>query len=258
MSDVIAKLSKNWARSGIQKGDTVLIHSAIKRTLINYQCSPNDILNSLLDAVGSSGTLVFPLFNFDFTSGVAFDIRTTPSHMGALTEAARCYKGAVRTGHPIYSFAVIGHHASQFQDIDNKSGYGADSPFAKLKELDGKIAVLDLPDQNSMTFYHHIEEMHDVDYRYLKDFTGDYTRHDGKTENRTYQIFVRDFENGVLTHVNPCGELLWDAKLYQGYRPKDNTGMRVINANQLYDFVSDIIQDNRAHGLLYKIEEGQK
>lgn len=55
-----------------------------------------------------SGTLLFPSFNFEFTESVPFDIKTTPSHMGALTEAARMHSQAIRTGHPIYSFAAIG------------------------------------------------------------------------------------------------------------------------------------------------------
>ena len=95
--------------------------------------------------------------------------------MGALTEAGRQHPLAVRTGHPIYSFGVIGFHAEKFKAINNFSGYGDDSPFALLKKLNGKIAVLGLPDQHSMTFYHHVEEMNNVDYRYHKKFTTDYT-----------------------------------------------------------------------------------
>ncbi|TDA70079.1 MAG: hypothetical protein D9V47_03140 [Clostridia bacterium] len=76
---------------------------------------------------------------------------------------ASAYAGAVvavlgSPGHPIYSFAVIGALSERFHGVDNFSGNGAGSPFGILCELDGKIAVLDLDDQNSMTFYHHIEQ----------------------------------------------------------------------------------------------------
>ena len=72
----------------------------------------------------------------------------------ALTEIARKRNGAVRTGHPIYSFAVLGQEKKLFDRLINDSGYGDNSPFALIHNLNGKIASLDLDDQNSMTFYH--------------------------------------------------------------------------------------------------------
>ncbi len=257
---IIDILTQDWIRCGIEEGDTVLVHSSLKQTLTRCRDrglhpTPQKVLESFLQAVGPEGTLLFPLFNFDFTKGVPFDIRETPSHMGALTEAAREYASAVRTGHPIYSFAVIGNNASKFADVDNFSGYGPDSPFGMLREMHGKVAVLDLEDQNSMTLYHHVEELHNVPYRYHKKFTGAYTDSNGETTTRTYGLFVRDLEQGVLTHVNPTGDLLWAAGLYTGDRPKQRAGLRVIWADDMYAFVSEIILSGKALGLLYQIEE---
>jgi aminoglycoside 3-N-acetyltransferase len=161
---MIQMLADEWKEAGVQEGDVLLLHSSIKRTFKRHlksgvRLTPQDILESFLEAIGPTGTLLLPLFNFDFTKGVPFDKRITPSHMGALTEAGRMHPQAVRTGHPIYSFAAIGFAADKFKRIDNFSGYGSDSPFAVLRKMNGRIAVLDLPDQNSMTFYHHVEEM---------------------------------------------------------------------------------------------------
>ena len=117
-------LANEWLKAGVQDGDVLLVHSSIKRTLSRYmkqriKISPQDILESFLKAVGSSGTLLLPLFNFDFTKGIPFDIRSTPSQMGALTEAGRLHPLAVRTNHPIYSFCAIGHKAEIFRSVDN-------------------------------------------------------------------------------------------------------------------------------------------
>jgi aminoglycoside 3-N-acetyltransferase len=216
---------------------------------------PRDMVESLLLSVGPNGTLLFPLFNFDFTKGVGFDVKNTPSQMGILTETARTYPGAVRTGHPIYSFAAIGHEAHLFQDVNNFSGYGFDSPFGMLRELDGKIAVLDLEDQNSMTFYHYIEEMNDVPYRFHKRFEGDYTDVEGHTERRTYGLFVRKLDTGVVTRVNPMGELLWENGIYHGFRPGVGPGLRWCRAREVFDFVTSYIKKGRAKGLLYDLEK---
>jgi aminoglycoside 3-N-acetyltransferase len=251
---MVTKLAENWSKCGIQLGDIVLIHSSLSRTLKKYNTSPHKILESLLEAVGPTGTMLFPLFNFDFTKGVPFDIRSTPSQMGVLTETSRQYPNAVRSGHPIYSFAAIGANAHLF-NVDNFSGYGSDSPFAILREIGGKIAVLDLSDLNSMTFYHYIEEMHDVPYRYHKKFTGNYTDIFGVTTKKTYGLFVRDLEKGVLTDVNNMGEILWEQGLYSGSRPNEGIGLRTISARDMYASVAEIIKSNRAYGLLYSIEE---
>ncbi|MBS1250721.1 MAG: SPBc2 prophage-derived aminoglycoside N(3')-acetyltransferase-like protein YokD [Chloroflexi bacterium] len=249
-------LSENWAKCGVEAGDTLLIHTSLRRTLSNYDTTPEIVLESFLDVLGEEGTLLLPLFNFEFTKGVPFDIRTTPSQMGALTEAGRLHPGAVRSGHPIYSFAAIGAKAYRF-NVDNFSGYGSESPFTILCELDGKIGIIDLMDQNSMTFYHHIEELHDVPYRYHKEFTGNYTDAQGETTERTYSLFVRDIQKGVLTDVNPMGEVLWEKGLYTGDRPKEATGFRVISANEMFEEVSKVIKDGRAEELLYSIESDE-
>ena len=256
---LVEELAKVWASSGIEKGDVVLLHSSVKRTLKQYlkqkkRITSEILLESFVEAVGCEGTLVLPLFNFEFTTGVPFDIRSTKSHMGVLTEAARKYPSVVRTGHPIYSFAVIGYKADAFVNIDNVSAYGKDSPFAKVHELGGKVAVLNLPDQNSMTFYHYVEEMNAVPYRYYKEFSGLYTDSNNETKNKTYGIYVRDIEKGVITNVNPAGELLWNEGLYSGCRYNEGSGLRVISAVELYNYVSGIIQTGRAKGLLYSIE----
>lgn len=256
---VIRELADEWRKAGIAEGDTVLLHSSVKRTLRQYlkqskQVNPQIILDSFILAVGSLGTLLLPLFNFDFTEGIPFDIRTTPSHMGALTDAGRELPFAVRTGHPIYSFAAIGYEAKRFRGVNNFSGYGADSPFALLRELNGKIAVLNLSEQNSMTFYHHVEEMTNVTYRYHKSFTGEYTDQNGNTEVRTYGLFVRRIDKGVLTHVNPAGEVLWEKGLYSGCRPGEGCGLRVISAREIFACFSEVISSGRAKGLLYRVE----
>jgi aminoglycoside 3-N-acetyltransferase len=256
---VVEELAYKWQQAGISQGDTILIHSSLKRTLKSLmkedqKISPQVILDSFLEAVGSSGTLLLPLFNFDFTEGIPFDYNNTPSKMGILTELARKHPNAIRTGHPIYSFAVIGHHSEKFRTVNNFSGYGHDSPFATLRQMNGKIAVLDLPDQNSMTFYHHVEEMNLVSYRYQKTFTGEYIDGTGHKDVRTYGLFVRNIEAGVITHVNPLGELMWENGLYSGFRPGENCGLRVVNAQKMFDFVSKIIASGKSKGLLYRIE----
>jgi aminoglycoside 3-N-acetyltransferase len=212
-------------------------------------------LESFIEAAGVEGTLLFPLFNFDFCKGEAFHIDQTPSQMGMLTEAARKHPEAVRTGHPVYSFAVIGRKASMFKHLCNASAYGADSSFQILRELNGKIGVLNLPGQHSMTFYHHVEEMHRVPYRYEKWFEGDYTGWDGIPARKRFSIYVRDLVRGVETHVEPTDDLLWAKGFYHGCRYNQGHGFRTVLANDVYAEASRIIETGQAEGMLYRIQK---
>jgi aminoglycoside 3-N-acetyltransferase len=117
--------------------------------------------------------------------------------------------------------------------------------------------VLDLPDQRSMTFYHHVEEQLAASWRYHKPFTGTCVGWDGRATRRTFSIYVRDLERGVTTAVDPMGELLWARGLWRGDRPGQGSGLRTIDANALFGAVAEVIASGRGEGLLYTLAPGQ-
>jgi aminoglycoside 3-N-acetyltransferase len=104
-----------------------------------------------------------------------------------------------------------------------------------------------------MTFYHHVEEMSQVDYRYHKTFNGRYTDNTGNTLQKEYGLFVRDFDKKIFTNVDPMGEILWDENIYSGDRPKQKSGLRVASAKKVFDRVTKIINLGKAQGTLYVV-----
>ena len=268
-NEIVIELAKKWRDCGLLDGDTVVLHSDVRRILLHYNrlnqhktkgkekiLSVTDIFASFLNAVGKSGTLIIPLFNFDFSSKkTPFDIKNTPSQMGVLSEYARKRDDYLRTKNPVYSFAIFGKNKKYFESLDLYSALGKDSVFSRLIELDGKIAILRLPDKNSMTFYHHVEEMHNVPYRIRKSFTGLYIDANGKEKKETISLFVRDLDKGVQTLVDPVGELMWDQGLYVGEKFNQGHGLRTVSAVKMYKFVSKIILSNSALNNLYEINQ---
>lgn len=249
-----------WKNCGINKGDTLLIHSSMKRAYLEIARSGDKadseiVIDSLLREVGAAGTLVFPTFNFDFPQSKFFSINSTPSQMGKITEDVRTSWPGYRTGHPIYPFFAIGKQASKFSDIDNFSGFGKNSPFAILREMDAKICIVDLQDQESMTFYHHVEEMMEVEYRFHKLFKGMYENSEGLEYEREYSIFVRNLELGVVTNVNRMGGLLWDEGFYRGNLPGIGCGMRTIRAEDLFNRTARVIREGKAKDFLFSIQK---
>ncbi len=235
---------------GVAPGDTLLVHSSYK-SFGGVEGGPQAVIDALLEVLTPEGTLIMPNFNFDFCKGKPWDVRETPSKMGYMTELVRKDPRAKRVFHPIYSFAVIGKHAEFLTAEQYESSYGKNSVFGKLRELDGKIMVVGLSYNDSMTFFHHIEEMEGVDYRYMKAFTGQVTDWDGATREGTFTMLVRDIEKGVHTMVDPMGALMEEAGVIT-VRQIGAAKVSLMQANEVYAFAAREMR--REPTLLYYIE----
>jgi aminoglycoside 3-N-acetyltransferase len=251
MSLTRAELVAGFRSFGVDEGDTLLVHSSYK-SLGDVDGGVATVVEALLESVGPSGTLIAPTFNFAFCEGEPFDARTTPSRMGAITEVVRADPRATRVAHPIYSFAVIGARAQEAAAISDPSSYGRDSLFGKLRDWDGKIAVIGLSWNDSMTFFHHVEEMLGVPYRYMKSFTGPVTDVDGTCEERTVTMYVRDLDAGIVTMVDPMGRELERAGVARVGKIGE-ADVRVMRAREIYEFTAARIEQGDSH-LLYVVE----
>jgi aminoglycoside 3-N-acetyltransferase len=167
---------------------------------------PDDVIDHLLAQVQSIGTLLFPAFNYGFTSAGRFDVRRTPPVTGALPRAALKRPEFRRTRHPIHSFAVAGAERDALCAMENLSSFGPDSPFAWMRERHAQMWIIGLGYKGSFTIAHHAEELEGAPYRYLKWFEGKYIDEYGVESQRRYSMYVRDLERGVVADLAPMGE----------------------------------------------------
>ena len=246
-------LVEGFRELGVEEGDTLLVHSSYK-SLGEVKGGPQTVIRALEAVLGTEGTLIMPTFNFDFTQGKPWDVRKTRSKMGALTELVRMDPRSKRVFHPFYSFAILGKHAEMLGSLRYKSSYERNSVFGKLRDLDGKIMVIGLSYTNSMTFFHHIEQMEGVDYRFLKQFTGEVTDENGNTYIDTFEMLVRDIDKGVITEVNPMGELMEKAGIIK-VRKIGEADVKLMKANEVYEFTAREMK--RDPHLLYYIDKKQ-
>ena len=245
------QLLEGFRDLGVQEGDTLLVHSSYK-SFGEVDGGPQTVIRALEAALGPEGTLIMPTFNFDFNKGVPWDVRTTPSRMGVLTELVRKDPRAKRVFHPFYSFAILGRRAEMLGSLRYKSSYERNSVFGKLRDLDGKIMVIGLSYNDSMTFFHHIEQMEGVDYRFLKQFTGEVTDENGHTYTDTFEMLVRDVDRGVMTMVDPMGKLMEGAGVIKSARIGE-ADVRLMKANEVYEFTAREMK--RDPHLLYYIKK---
>ena len=193
----------------LNKGDRVYVTSDVSQLVYGLihnddETDLNILIDGIQDIIGEEGTLVFPTFNWSFCGGTPFDYHKTPAKTGSLCKIAMGRDDFRRTKHPIYSFTVWGKDTDDLCALTNKSSFGADSPFAYMVEHGYRNLFIDKDLEHSFVFVHYAEQsvgnLHDH-YRYLKDFTGEYTDENGVTTTRTYDMNVRALDKDVTNVI---------------------------------------------------------
>jgi aminoglycoside 3-N-acetyltransferase len=171
-------LAADLAASGLNAGDTVLVHSSLRA--IGWVCGGAvAVVQALLDILGPEGTLVVPAMtagNRDPStwqppvppswwpiirdSLPGFDPALTPSEaVGAVAEQVRTWPGAVRSDHPQSSFAAVGSRAAALMAGHRLDCHlGEESPLARLAAAGARVLLLGVG-------YHRATVFHLAEYR---------------------------------------------------------------------------------------------
>ena len=252
-------LTDEFRSLGMESGDTIFVHSAyssLGRAPGGVEGGPQTVIDAILDIVGNDGTLIMPTFSYDFLKGVPWDIRSSPSQMGALTELVRLDPRAKRMFHPIYSMAAIGRHADELAAHRSQDCFGETTIFKKFNDWDVKILIIGLAYSKSITFLHHCEQAADVDYRFLKEFKGTAIDHEGKPHEESYTMLVRDVDRGVVLDFEPIGALL-DSQVVR--KTKIGLGdVRLMKCRDVFRVAVKAMRDHKGPGLTYVIDTPDK
>jgi aminoglycoside 3-N-acetyltransferase len=197
------RLISQLAKTGLRRGDVFMVHSSYK-SLGGVEGGVDTVVDAFLELVGPEGTALFPTFHFrSWSEGHYFDILETPSQLGAITEVAREREGVVRTPHPIYSFAVFGKHAGEYELCDDIEAFGENSVFSLFHKMNGLIISIGLDWNRTFSFQHYVEYRNNAHFRRIKVFSGIYVDKDRRAQVRTYTMNVRRTLR-VRTYIVPA------------------------------------------------------
>ena len=130
---------------GVRPGGVLLVHSSL-RSLGPLPGRAETVIQALLEALGPSGTLLMPALSYDDVGAQSpfFDVKNTPSCVGALPEYFRTRPGTVRSVHPTHSVCALGAQAEELLGRHHLSTTpcGPESPFALLPGVGGQILFL--------------------------------------------------------------------------------------------------------------------
>jgi aminoglycoside 3-N-acetyltransferase len=145
---------------GVAPGEMLLAHSSLK-SLGHVEGGAETVVNALIQSIGPGGAAFVPVFNYDVH---AFDVSTTPSVVGAVTEAFRRFPHAVRSLHPTHSVAGIGPAAHEIlEGHDSVHPFGKGSPLWKLWERDAWVLLIGV-DHRASSMIHVAEEFVAIPY----------------------------------------------------------------------------------------------
>lgn len=167
-------LAAELRRCGLAQGQVVLVHMAMSK-LGWIPGGAQAVITAFLDVLGKDGTLVMPTHTTDNTdpaewqhppvprswwqlirdSMPAYDPSITPTRqMGAVPELFRTWPGALRSDHPVTSFAALGDNAAYITaDHVLEEDTGDRSPLGKLYELDGDVLLLGVEHWNNTSLH---------------------------------------------------------------------------------------------------------
>jgi aminoglycoside 3-N-acetyltransferase len=122
---------------GLKGGDRVLLHSSLS-SMGWVEGGADAVIDALLATIGVRGTLMVPTFTHDTT---LFDVASTPSRTGLITETLRRRPGTKRSWHPTHSVAAWGADAVDLT-AHHARAFGVGSPIARMASLGGVIVLI--------------------------------------------------------------------------------------------------------------------
>ena len=201
-SEILDQLRK----VGVQTGDTIYVPSFMPVLGIG----PNildDTVDALLETVGRTGTVVMPVFNWDYCSGSVFDPLNTPSKTGVLTEHFRKRSGVLRSQTPPWcTFAAWGNKAGEITAIEGTSSFGSDGILQFLYDVNAKYVLLGCSYNEGVVHVHWLEEKYEVPYRFRKRFAGS-VRLNGEIQENISYMFARQLNTNTDIDSHPLTDI---------------------------------------------------
>lgn len=162
------RLAEDLRALGLLPGDLVYVHSSLKQ--VGWiEGGPPALIEAFLSVLGPGGTLAVPTHTLSFVGlgRPPYDPASTPSLLGAFSDAVWRHPGARRSGHGSHSSAAVGPQAEALTaDHDPTDALGEASPLYRLYRRGGKVLLLGVG-HNTNTLLHLGEALSGAGYHRL-------------------------------------------------------------------------------------------
>ncbi|HVE15689.1 MAG TPA: HAD-IIIC family phosphatase [Chthoniobacterales bacterium] len=220
----------------------VVIHSSIAGLGPPAGFTKWDLLYALNALIARGWTVALPAFTFGFCGSGSYDYRRSRPEVGVLADwFLEGQPDAVRTPHPIYSFAVAGPAAERIAACVSSTTFGDDSPFGLFEREKATLMMLGC-DWKYGTQFHRYEEKAAVPYRHFKDFQGraDYG---GGEHEVVARMYVRDLDLDPANDFTPAEAWLRSKGLIRSI-PAWRGRIEAVNVSDLAEVCTRMLADD--------------
>ncbi|OGV46665.1 MAG: hypothetical protein A2017_13735 [Lentisphaerae bacterium GWF2_44_16] len=180
------EIKKILKKSGLKKGDIVLLHSSYA-AIGKVDGGGDSVIDAFLETLGKDGTLAVPVFG----------------SLGILTELVSKRPGAIKSVHPKAGVAAIGKDAEKIcaKHWEADIAHAENTPYTRIADMGGYICLMGV-DQDRNTTLHTVEEL--LRLPYLEESSvAAFETPEGKTVSKSWKFFPgphRDFVqlDGIL------------------------------------------------------------
>jgi aminoglycoside 3-N-acetyltransferase len=160
-------LLKDLRLSGIESGDTVMVHASLSK-IGNVKGGASTVIRALIEKLGENGNLVMPAFSYissmvntSLISNYVFEPLSTPAVVGKIPEEFRQWFNVERSIHPTHSVCAHGPQANIITagHLEAPTNFGEGTPFHKIRQLKGKVCGIGI-NIGPVTIYHSAEDFY--------------------------------------------------------------------------------------------------
>ena len=242
-----ADVEKGLRDIDVRPGDMLLVHLSLS-SFGRVQNGAPAVVAALMAVLGPEGTLAMPSFpafprgeyGLVVDNGVVFDVRSSPSQMGKITDVFWRMPGVRRSINPTHAVAAWGRRRDWLISGHERCerSCGAGWPFHKLCQAGGKILLVGC-DHRSNTTLHCVEGTHGAPTTTDEVFTPKAIDYDG----REVTVPTHSHRPGLRRHYDradaPCREAGIQRELTVG-----RSAWRLVGAGDLYQLAGSRVRRN--------------
>jgi aminoglycoside 3-N-acetyltransferase len=148
---------------GLEEGDACFVQAAMS-VFGAFEDGPDTVLEGIEAVVGPEGLVAMPSYSLtrpaieQLAEDPLFDVRSTPSRMGAISEAFRTSPGTLRSVHPTHPTCARGPEAEAIVAGHELAStpFGEGTPFPRIRDRNA-LQLFFGTGTGPMTIYHSFE-----------------------------------------------------------------------------------------------------